>query len=402
MNSQKIKVLCLSFRTPPAVRPQAILIGKMLPEWIRQGLSPVVITYEGEGDWDINAPVYKIPKLSLNKYLNKFPPLRMIFRRRYYRKLGDECLKIIKEHGINIIFSFSNPQESNILGAIIKDKTGLPFISHFSDPWYNSPLDKVSVRSAKRILKQERRIIEKSDMIVFVNERLKGFVMEKYTKKFALKTTVIPHCYDLKDYPQAEKREEKKFVFSYIGVFYKMRNPEIFFMALSRLLSRQPGLGSRFIVRLIGAANNYTGFPAERIRKMVTDYDLTDQVEIISAVSYKKSLEFMKKSDCLLVIDADIANSPFLPSKVIDYAGSGTPILGITPVGSPTDDFLSRLGFKVFSYSQIDALADFLGKLISEGAKGEIDTNYLGQFNVVATTEKWIKIFKEAVSIVKK
>jgi glycosyltransferase involved in cell wall biosynthesis len=395
MDNNKIKVFCLSFRTPPAIRPQAILIGKMIPEWIRQGISPVILTYESEGTWDIGVPVYKISKFSINKYLNRIPPVRMFLRRRYYNKLVKICLKIIKKHNLNLVFSFSNPQESNILGAIIKDKTGLPFVSHFSDPWYNTPLGKVSNRSAKRILKQERRVLEKSDKVIFVNDKLKNFVMKNHPKELFLKAEIVPHCYDLSDYPLKEKSAREKFIFSYIGVFYKERNPGVFFESLRRMLKANPVLVDKFKVELIGAVNNYSGFPEEGIRRMIKDYGFTDQVEIIPGVSYKESLKYMKMSDCLLVIDADIADSPFLPSKVVDYAGSGTPILGITPVGSPTDIFLRQLGSRVFNYSQIDALAEHLVRLIRGEAGGEINKDYLGQFSVINTTKKLLGIFRE-------
>ena len=53
-----------------------------------------------------------------------------------------------------------------------------------------------------------------------------------------------------------------------------------------------------------------------------------------STVSYLDSLSLMTSADGLLVIDAPAATSVFLPSKLIDYIGSGTPILGITPSGT--------------------------------------------------------------------
>lgn len=374
------------------------MIGKMIPEWIRQGINPVVLAYDSGGDWEINASVYKIPKFSINRYLNRIPPIRMFLRRRYYKKLADRCMEIIKKHDINLVFSFSNPQESNILGAIIKAKTGLPFISHFSDPWYNTPLGKVSGRSAKRILKQERRILEKSDRVIFVNDKLKGFVMKNHPIELSAKAEVVPHCYDLKDYPAVESNAREKFIFSYIGVFYKERNSEIFFEALRRLLDGQPELADRFRVKLIGAANNYSGFPEERIGEMIKDYGLTGRVDVIPGVSYKESLKYMKISDCLLVIDADIADSPFLPSKVVDYAGSGTPILGITPVGSPTDIFLRQMGYRAFNYSQVDDLAECLGKFILGEAGGKINKGYLDQYNVISTTKKLIGIFQKTMN----
>ena len=69
-SEKKIKPLCLSFRTPPTVRPQAILIGKMIPEWMAQCLEPVIITYESNGDWDIGAHEYQQSTPSVSCVVN--------------------------------------------------------------------------------------------------------------------------------------------------------------------------------------------------------------------------------------------------------------------------------------------------------------------------------------------
>ena len=82
-----IKPLCLSFRTPPAVRPQSILIGKMIPEWINQGLKPVVINYDSNGDWDIDLPLYSLAQFRVNRYVNKLLPIKHFLEDRYYKKI---------------------------------------------------------------------------------------------------------------------------------------------------------------------------------------------------------------------------------------------------------------------------------------------------------------------------
>ncbi len=395
-----MKILCLSFRTPPAVRPQAILIGKMVTEWINQGVKPVIVTYKGVEKWDIDLPIYQIPKFYVNNFLNRIPPLRMILRRRYYKKLVGIIEQIIKKHDINLIFSFSNPQESNILGAMLKQKLGIKFIAYFSDPWSDNPFEIFSsFWSKKRMLNQEKFVVAESDRVVFCNQQTSDLVMKKYPKDWSLKARVVPHCYDLKDYPAIDKKVDQKFVFSYIGVFYKSRDPEVFFKALFRLIDREPGLGGKFKVELIGAVGNYTGYSEEKINQIVVSYGLKDNVEIIPPVSYQERLRYMKLSDCLVSIDANIAGSPFLPSKVVDYAGSGSLILGITPEGSPTSDFLNGLGYQVFNYEQINEISAYLEKLIQGEIKINVNQDFLRQYDVRQTTAKLIDIFKEIFNI---
>src|SRR3989344_9046948 len=84
---KQIKPLCLSFWTPPTNRPKAILICKMIPEWINQGIRPVIVTYEKNGDWNIDTPVYKIPQFKLRDFINRsiYVPIAVLFISDNYR-----------------------------------------------------------------------------------------------------------------------------------------------------------------------------------------------------------------------------------------------------------------------------------------------------------------------------
>jgi hypothetical protein len=46
----------------------------------------------------------------------------------------------------------------------------------------------------------------------------------------------------------------------------------------------------------------------------------------------------------LLVLEADMPESPFLPSKFADYARVGRPIIAVTPNRSPIRQYLNQYG----------------------------------------------------------
>jgi glycosyltransferase involved in cell wall biosynthesis len=395
---KKIKVLCLSFWTPPLVRPQSILIGKMIPEWVRQGVEASIVTYERLGDWDVETQVFQIPQFKIGKVLNKILPFRLLLKYFYNRRVFSLIKKVVEENNIGMAFSFSNPQESNILGAKIKKKLNIPFVSHFSDPWYDNPYKNFSWLRAKIVLWQEKFVIKNSDKVIFTNDVAKDLVMKKYHALWSEKAEVIPHCYNLTDYPKVDKPSAEKFIISYIGAFYKQRNPELLFKALKKIINSDNNLKNKFKIKLIGAANDYAGYNTASIEKMANIYGLKNNIEIISPVSYEESLKYMKLSDCLVVIDADMADSPFLPSKVVDYAGSGNNIIGITPKNSPTAQFIKNLGYGSFDYNQINELTEYLRKLILREIKIEINKEFLDQYDVRNTTAKLIEIFQRVVA----
>lgn len=388
----KLKILALSFWTPPLIRPRAILIGKIMPELIKQGIDPVIVSYNNGAKWDIDAPVYNIPVLNPAKGVLDNFLCRNFNEHLYYRRIFKQVGNIIREHGIKTVFSFSNPQASNILGAMLRKKMGIKFISHFSDPWYDNPYKFFNGMGAKKVLFLEKFIIKNSDKVVFTNDMALNLVMKKYPDSWRKKARVIPHCYNPKDYPEAVKKSDK-FIFSYIGAFYKQRNPEIFFQALKKILDKNPEFKKRFLVKLVGVINDYAGYSEKTVKEMIKKYGLTEIVELLPVVNYQDSLRLMKESDCLIAIDANFENSPFLPSKLIDYAGSNAIIIGITPDKSPSAEFLKNLGYRSFNYSQTDDLADYISKLIRREIDIKINNQYLEKFDVKNVVQELIKFF---------
>lgn len=400
---QEIKPLCLSFRTPPVVRPQSILIGKMIRQWQHQDLQPAIINYDSNGHWDIGLPITSIPQFSPsrhinNRYINKVFPIKYFFEDIYFQRIFKRALRVIQDYLPNVIFSFSNPYASNILGAMLSKKLGIPFISHFSDPWYDDPYQTFTSLEKKMILKREKFIIQHSHKVIFCNPVAKNLIMKKYPANWLAKAEVIPHCFDPSDYPATVEKDKDKFVISHIGAFYQERNPQPLFAAVHQVLSTHPELSTKLRLNLIGGAGNYTGYKLDDLKKIIHTYNLTRIAQIIPPISYEESLRYMKLSDCLVVIDANYENSPFFTSKVVDYAGSGSNIIGITPANSPTVEFLAKLGHKSFNYDQVDELANYLTKLITGETKPQVDQKYLEEFNVANTTKKLIRLFNQVLT----
>jgi glycosyltransferase involved in cell wall biosynthesis len=392
----KPNVLCLSLRTPPAVRPQAILIGKMIPEWIRQGLKPVIVTYDDNGTWDIETPLYKIKPPKSRGGIWTLPILRDIDNALYVYTTCKNIVPIIKKHQIELIYSFANPQICNIIGAKLKKLTGVKLISNFSDPWYDQPYDQYSFWSRYLILRQERSVIVASDRVVFVNQVLRNLVMKKYPEAWFKKTFIIPHCFDAKQLPPEIKKDASIFTFSHIGTFYEKRTPEIIFKAFRHLLDSNKQI-PRFKLKLIGPIREYATYGAEKLSDLIKRYRLNSHVEVVAPISHLDSLVCMKQADYLIAIDADIPNSPFLQSKIIDYAGSGTPFIGITPSGSPMNWFMKNLRYPVFDYSQFEQLEKQIERCINRKSEASPDKNFLSLFDVAQTTKQLINLFQSSV-----
>ena len=104
---------------------------------------------------------------------------------------------------------------------------------------------------------------------------------------------------------------------------------------------------------------------------------IAEYVSFKGSVSYLKSLELMIGADLLVLIDAPSDHkSIFFPSKLVDYIGSKTPIMVISPDGA-SKRVAEENGLTYFDLSETDRIADYLcsGLGISQKYRNVYDIN---------------------------
>lgn len=391
-----MRVVCLSFHVPPTVRPQSILIGKMLPEWVRQGIQPVVFALDSGKQWK-NAPcdVVYLPTFKISKILRKFFFFRRYFTNKYYNSLTQMIIEKTKDFSPDIIFSFANPQSSNMIGAMVSQELGIPFVSHFSDPWFDNPLKKYHGAESRAVLSNENFVMKSSRKIIFTNQNALDKITKKYDEEVRKKSAVVPHCFDQSLYKNIKKTHDK-FVIRYLGAFYQHRTPQVIFELLTTILKKNPSLIDKISLELV-ISDYYTGLVSQKIKEEIKEKNLDKIITVKPPVSYQESLDLMTDSDCLIALDVDLADSPFLPSKIIDYAGSKIPIIGIASLASPMSQFLTEIGCPAFTHQEIKSAADFLIDLVVGSKNIVYRDEELSKYSASSTTQKLISIFKEAI-----
>ncbi|MBF0371334.1 MAG: glycosyltransferase [Magnetococcales bacterium] len=399
-----MKPLCLSFWTPPQLRPQAILIGKMVPEWQRQGVDPMVVGYATGTPWEIPVAVKRIPKPPRSWLGRQLPFVSRWEKQLYLERIYRQTAPLIDQHQLDIVFAFAKPMVSNFLGAFLKRRLGVPFVAHFSDPIVDDPFHDPSPKAAREILAGERFVLENCDRAVFVSEELMARTLRHYPESIQRLGRVVPHCYEAALYPPQPlspeiptKHPQNPFILSHIGAYYPSRDPEPVLRALAWLKEHHPELAGRFIFESIGGVGGYAGYSREDWQGLVNRYGVQEWVTLTPPVSYAESLARMSRADCLLLLDADLEESPFLPSKLIDYIGSGRPVIALTPGGSPSQRVVSQLGGWQFRHQEIEGLAACLGELATGGRPPVMDQAYGASFDVRHTSRKLLDIFSETL-----
>lgn len=257
-------------------------------------------------------------------------------------RAGRELLdaRWLKELAPEVMITFGEPMSDHVLGLILKQQLGLPWIAHFSDPWADNPFRRPHKMARRLNAGLEAQVISAADAVIFTSDETTALFRNKYGARIDGKAHTLPHSLEPDLYRSAARgprHDDGGLVARYLGNFYGHRTPLPVLRALARLATMRPDVASRLRVEFVGGVPSWM-----RYHPLVRNADPA-RVRFSSSVPYQRSLELMIDADLLLVIDAPAKTSPFLPSKLIDYLGAGRPILGAVPPG-PSQRLIERIG----------------------------------------------------------
>ncbi len=225
---------------------------------------------------------------------------------------------------------------NSVMARVKKARRNVRWIAQFSDPWAGNPLE-VSRLNKFWNERNEPRTVNAADFIVHSSLYSLDLMLRNHPEAIRCKTDVIPHAYDEMLFPQRPKIRNEKILLRYVGVLYGRRSPEPLFKALGSLFERRPDLRGKISVELVGLT------PTEMLQTPAAQSLPEGMIHTVGSVSFVESLEKMYDADILVLVEANIRQNLFLPSKLSDYIGSRTPIVGLVPPGG-SDDALKQLG----------------------------------------------------------
>lgn len=359
------RILLLSHSFPPYVYPESYLIVKRLGNLKNSQID--VLTMDTFFPWvrkDDEFSIYaekqfaSVLRLQPPSWYKKLPFSKgeLLFSAPdaylYLLPLYLKKLKSIDLKKYDVVITWSMYHSVHLLGPFLKRKNpDINWVAHFSDPWVNNPFRKrfFLTESINRYL--EKLIFRKVDKVIFTSEfTLRNF--KKTYPKCQQKASFIPHNFVDDLYPKVIDKNNL-FLIRYIGSFYKERSPLPLIKALKILHNDHPNFLSLHKVRieLIGSSEfDISG---------ILDGLPVGVVQGRLPVSYIESLNLMKESDLLLVIDAPFEDSPFLPSKISDYFGAEKPIFAICSTGT-TRNIIEEVGLPVAHPNDYQEIANKL------------------------------------------
>lgn len=278
-----------------------------------------------------------------------------------------------------------------VMVQVKKERKNVRWIAQFSDPWSENPLE-VSRLTKIWNRRHEPRTVEAADFIIHSSRYSLDLMLQNHPEELKKKTDVLPHVFNEDLYPQRPKIKNDKIIMRYVGVLYGRRSPETLFQALNQLFKRRKDLKGLLTVELVGIV------PLEMMTTESAHLLPEGTLKSIPNVSYIESLELMYDADILLLIDADVRQNLFLPSKLSDYIGANTPIVGLVPPGG-SEDALKALGVWHARPSDIDGIAKALEGAIDHVTSNSLspwyDASFRDTFSGGYVANKFVKIIKD-------
>ncbi len=273
----------------------------------------------------------------------------------------------------DVLHSRLNPAVSHLAALAVLDRMDLPWCAYFSDPWphhlYPEPY-RFTVGPLSR-WRQERTLdtmLGRAGSLVFPSAGLRDWMLTGPRKRHRSKSHIIPHLSDVspgtagvspavfKEAPAGGAPAVPGVTplrIRHAGFLMKERRVEPLFAGLERFLAAHPGAAIR-----VEFAGRYTGTGLPAVPPAISGF-----VTFEPSMSPEAVRTWMAEADVSLLVEADLAEGIFFPSKLSDYLADGRPILALSPRRGVAADFLATGGGVLAGPEDVAGIAAALERL---------------------------------------
>ncbi len=241
-------------------------------------------------------------------------------------------LQVAQEQTIHAIYATSPPASSLLVAATLSERTGIPLILDFRDPFVAN-LHRKQEGFRHRIDEfLEAYAIVRATRVITVTESFRHDFAKRY-KAQEEKFHVIANGYDRADLTLSHDVVSDPAVMTiyYGGILYGKRSPKSFLEGLAAAISSGTIPKDKIRVYFAGVFD----YPGKHDNHdLVDSLGLSDVVHIVGYVAHSAHVEWMAKADVLLLVgDQTHGAGAYVPAKLYEYLGMGRPILALVQKG---------------------------------------------------------------------
>ena len=276
--------------------------------------------------------------------------------------------RIVQEEEIDVIVTTSPPASINLIGAAVKQTTGIPWVADLRDSVAANPdrnLDKLAVRIKEQTQTLVARLVaRRADAVVTVSDA----ISEEMREFGAVRVETIPNGCDFDDFEGLEYHPGETFRITHTGTFFGHRDPRPF---LSALASTERDVVARFV-----------GGLRSTDREFADELGLGERVEEISHVPRRSALALQRDSEALLLLLPEAGGrGRTVPSgKIFEYLAAERPILAAVPTDGVAAELVRRADAGVVvAPDDVAALTAAIEGLRARWKKGALQNGSLSE-----------------------
>ena len=291
-----------------------------------------------------------------------------------------KATELIRQFSIDTVVTTSPPHSTQLIGLKLKQTFDIKWIADLRDPWtdiyyYNQFKHTDLARNID--MRYERQMVENADVLITVSEDLKRIFAEKSALPVASKIYVIPNGFDEDDFVQPNLPTETKKIITYSGIFYEFYVIDSLLESLCRLNKE---LKSNLMIRFVGKVP-----PSVEQKFRSTGLE----IELMGYIDHYKSIEYLLRSDMLLLIIAKVKNNHgILTGKFFEYLAAQKPILAIGPTEGDLAKIIEQTNSgQLFDYYDSEGMHRFIEASLNHPAS-ESNGKMAGEYSRKQLTRK--------------
>lgn len=294
-------------------------------------------------------------------------------------------LEYLKDNPVDAIFSDGPPHSNTRIATIIKQKTGIPWLADFQDPWRQ--VDYYQLLNLTKWGDEKHRRFEKEAFDAADKTTIVSPTWKKDLEDIgAHNVSVIPWGFDPQDFQNRQVSIDKKMTLTHLGIMGYDRNPEMMIEAISELCDEVAGFANDFELKLVGQVD-YS------VKETIEKNGIENCVNYVGSVDREQALQMTANSNLLLLLlnIQDNANGR-IPGKLFEYLAARRPIITLGPTQSDVAHIIADSESGVtFDYNDKEGVKAALAHyytLFKEGQLQQALTSDISQYSIRTLTGK--------------
>lgn len=270
-------------------------------------------------------------------------------------------LKYLKENPVDAIVSTGPPNSMHLIALGIKQKTGLPWMADFRDPWTEMDffnqlyLTKWAETKHRRL---EKEVLTHADTVLTVSGQWKKDLMRLGAKR----AYAITNGFDSANFSTTNPAHNNHFFeILHIGSLPIERQPAQLWPVLQQLLKEVDGFSEKLKITLIGKTD-------PRVVEEINKHGLADNLNLVGQIPHGEVFEkLINGSVLLLPLNHQIDYQGLIPAKLFEYLAAKRPILCVGPTSGDTAKIIKATNAgQVIGINETDQLQSVLQTFFKE------------------------------------